>query len=345
MTPPLARWQRGGVDDDDLPGWVLADFGLELTALTLEHSGADSRASLWRAAGADGATYAVKLSGGGTAAGMIVTANLAAQGVAGLPAPVRTRGGLLWSDRVGRRLSVVPWVSDIQALDARMGMPQWRAFGHLLRSVHDCPVTPDLADALPRDDYQYRQARAELDAVRAHSLSPADACARRVVQLLDCEAVPRLLERTDALAVAARSRPAPTVVCHSDPHLGNVLVGQSDHVWLIDWDDAMLSAPERDLMFAVDGLPEFAPVTADDQSQFWRGYGEVTVDAERLAYFRCMRAMEDLFGWGARAMDPVGVSETERATALSIVENVLQPGMFIDLALSPVRVVEPAHLG
>jgi spectinomycin phosphotransferase len=133
------------------------------------------------------------------------------------------------------------------------------------------------------------------------------------------------------------------VVCHSDPHLGNVLIGQSGEVWLIDWDDAMLSAPERDLMFAVDGLPEFSGVSEVEQAEFWRGYGEIAVDADRLAYFRCMRAMEDLFGWANRGMDPA-VSEEERAQALSIVENVLQPDMFVDLALSPVRVVEPAHL-
>lgn len=329
--------------DADLPGWISADFGLELTSLTLVHSGADSQASLWRAATAHGPTYAVKLSGGGTAAGLVVTAQLTDHGVPGIPAPVRTRDGLLWSDRVGCRLSIVPWVSDTQALDGRMGMPQWRAFGVLLRSLHDCEVSAELADVLPRDDYQYRLARSEVDAVRVHTLDPADACARHIARLLDHDALPRLVRRTEELANAVRARPAPTVVCHSDPHLGNVLIGQSGEVWLIDWDDAMLSAPERDLMFAVDGLPEFSGVSEVEQAEFWRGYGEIAVDADRLAYFRCMRAMEDLFGWANRGMDPA-VSEEERAQALSIVENVLQPDMFVDLALSPVRVVEPAHL-
>jgi spectinomycin phosphotransferase len=332
------------VYDDAVPGWVAADFGIALTSWTLVHSGADSRASLWRAGAADGATYAVKLSGGGTAAGLVVTAQLTDQGVAGIPAPVRTHDGLLWSERAGCRLSIVPWVSDTQALNGKMGLPQWQAFGVLLRSLHECAVTTELAVTLPRDDYQYRAAKAEVEAVRAHTREPVDARARHVAGLLDHEAVPRLVQRTEELAAEVRARPAPSVVCHSDPHLGNVLIGQSGEIWLIDWDDAMLSAPERDLMFAVDGLPEFSGVSAREQSQFWCGYGEVTVDARRLAYFRCMRAMEDLFGWAHRAMDPT-VSEAERTMALSIVENVLEPDMFVDLALSPVRVVEPAHLG
>ena len=60
---------------------------------------------------------------------------------------------------------------------------------------------------------------------------------------------PRESELVEELAPAV----TPTTVCHTDPHLGNVLAAP-DRVWLIDWDDAALSTPEHDLMFVLGGL-------------------------------------------------------------------------------------------
>lgn len=66
-------------------GWVRADFGLDLTTMDEVTHGADQHARLWLARAADGARYAVKLSGGGTPAGLVVTAHLAGQGCRAFP--------------------------------------------------------------------------------------------------------------------------------------------------------------------------------------------------------------------------------------------------------------------
>ncbi|MEK8105939.1 hypothetical protein NKG94_13775 [Micromonospora sp. M12] len=55
-------------------------FGLRLSTLDQVAHGADQHARLWLASTVDGARYAVKLSGGGTSAGLVVTAYLADQG-------------------------------------------------------------------------------------------------------------------------------------------------------------------------------------------------------------------------------------------------------------------------
>jgi len=70
--------------DDSLRVWVQQDFGVEIATLTAVEHGADEASLLWRGAGADGASYAVKLSGGGTPAGLIVSVHLAEHGVAGV---------------------------------------------------------------------------------------------------------------------------------------------------------------------------------------------------------------------------------------------------------------------
>jgi hypothetical protein len=63
---------------DRLPAWVRADFGVELVSIEPTRYGSDETAELWRGVTADGAAFAVKLSGGGSAAGLAVSAHLTA---------------------------------------------------------------------------------------------------------------------------------------------------------------------------------------------------------------------------------------------------------------------------
>src|SRR5262245_43370467 len=150
---------------DGLREWVSADFGVDLTRLEMVHFGADSDAHLWRGTSARGDSFAVKLSGGGTAAGLIVSAELVRHGVAGVPAPRRTVDGRLWSDRDGRRLSLVPWVSDTRAYDGGTTASHWKAFGELLAGLHGMAVTDELARVLPRETHTH-----EWQAVLTHAL-------------------------------------------------------------------------------------------------------------------------------------------------------------------------------
>ena len=94
-----------------LLGWVRDDYGLDLVGVTPVGHGADVAADLWRAVAPDGSVYAVKLSGGGTPAGDLVTSHLAASGIGGVLAPLRTRAGRLAADHLGRRLTVTPWAT------------------------------------------------------------------------------------------------------------------------------------------------------------------------------------------------------------------------------------------
>jgi spectinomycin phosphotransferase len=142
---------------DSLRVWVQQDFGVEIATLTAVEHGADQASLLWRGVGADGASYAVKLSGGGTPAGLIVSVHLAEHGVAGVTRPLISRHGRPWSDRERRRLSVVPWVFETRALDGEMSPTHWRSYGALLAKVHATAVTDALAMSLPREDHTHDQ--------------------------------------------------------------------------------------------------------------------------------------------------------------------------------------------
>lgn len=316
-----------------LQEWVLEDFGIALASVDKTAYGADEAAELWRGEAVDGKGYAVKLSEGGDPAGLMVSAHLAAHGVPGVPAPVRTNNHRLWTERDGRRLSVVPWVSDNRALSSGMAADQWTSFGALLARVHD---TRPLA-TLPREEHTHERVTATVRTVDDLSADPGDRLAETLVDRWSAAAgvVSALVERADRLGRELRTRSAPEVVCHGDPHLGNVLLGNDRRVWLIDWDDAVLAPRERDLMFVTVGvlLPDI-PVTAEQQSWFFEGYGPAELDPTRLAYYRCTRALEDLAYPAVQIMSPYRSTDAERTFALSIVEAVLAPAGLAEFALS-----------
>lgn len=353
---------RSAPTSDTLSAWVQQDFGVEITTLSSVEHGADEAAQLWRGFRADGASYAVKLSGAGTPAGLIVSAHLAEHGVAGVTRPLMSRKRQPWSEREHRRLSVVPWVSDVRALEGEMSAAHWTSYGALLAKVHATAVTEALATSLPSEDHTHEQAASTvrvLDSSLRLAAEEPEVGGRTVDALVHalaqewCTAGDRvlaLLEQADGLGRELQTRKAPSVVCHGDPHLGNVLIGQHERVWLIDWDDSVLAPRERDLIFILGGVLAFAPVTQQQQSWFFDGYGATNLDPIRLAYYRCVRALEDLAYPAAQIVEMHRSTDRERADALSIVRGVLSPTGLVNLALASAagaapdgRQGDPAH--
>ncbi|MBB5785734.1 phosphotransferase enzyme family protein [Jiangella mangrovi] len=306
---------------DDLRDRIGADFGLRFSEATPIGHGADAAASVWRVTDADRARYAVKWTGGGSAAGLLLPARLAELGVGGVPAPVRTVDGALCSEHEGRRLSLQPWVADRRAVDTAMTPEQWTAYGALLARVHAVPADDPVVRELPVEDHRPDALLATTATVTAR-LAAADgddlvhdlaAAWRDGAELLGA-----LVARAAVLGDRLRDRTAHAVVAHTDAHLGNVLLGDDGTVWLIDWDDAALAPPERDLMFVVGGLPGYAPVGPDELAWFADGYGPVEPDPDRLAYYRTVRALSDLTEFAAEILDPAG-DRADRDLALRVV--------------------------
>jgi spectinomycin phosphotransferase len=278
----------------------------------------------------------VKLSGGGTPAGDLVTSHLAACGIHGVLAPLRTRGGRLAADHLDRRLTVTPWAAGERALDADLTPGHWQALGTLLGATHRADVTGDLADALPWDELGHDAIAEQVRATIARlTVPPADETADAVRQAWwdAADRIAALSHHATLLSGALRPIAHEHVVCHGDPHVGNLLVGENGEVWLVDWEDAMLAPRERDLMFVLGGVLAFAPVGDDDRTAFFAGYGNVDVDPHLVAYYLCTRALDDVSGWAAQAADP---RDADRDRALDIVRGILSPPGLVDVALSAV---------
>ena len=297
------------VQVDQVRVWVRADFDVDLVSMEPVDLGTDTAATLWRGVAQDGSVLAIKWTAGGSTAGPVVSSHLASLGIGNIVAPAHTVDGRLWSHRGGRRLLVAPWLSGDRAVKHRMDHDQWKAYGAVLARIH---AAPRPKDPLPAEDYTHRKVAVATHAVnrelrirraRDHIVQDLATCwqlglGSRILWLLTC---------ADRLAAQLRAEPPSHVMCHGDPHLGNVLL-MDRTPWLLDWDDAMLAPPERDLVLLTGGMGAFGPQGRDQQAWFDVGYGSADVDPVVLAYYRCTRAVEDVvyFARDILDVDPAG---------------------------------------
>ncbi|MEV0394239.1 aminoglycoside phosphotransferase family protein [Polymorphospora rubra] len=326
---------------DRITGWVAEHHGIALTDLRAVEAGADRGAELFRGTDGAGSGYAVKWTANESAAGLVIPEALGALAPGTVADVVPTHDGGLWADVGGRRLSVTRWVTGAPALGGPLRREQWTAYGRLLARLHRLPVDDGLQAAVPAERYDPgRWVRAFDDADRAVTgVGPgADDIQHRLAEgwTAGRDRLFEVRDRAVALAGVLRRRadlPAP-VPCHADPHLGNVIVTGDTRVVLIDFDDAVLAPPERDLMFVLGGgvLP-FAPATTVQQAWFLDGYGGVDPDPQLLTYYRCTRALEDVAELALVALDAT-LDLPERAENLGYVEGVLGPYGLLAQALS-----------
>ena len=313
-----------GVGDTLLRRWLLADFGLDVAELSPVAHGADVAAQVWRASTATN-TYAVKWSGAGTNTGHQVAAYLADSGLPGVPELVRTVEGGLWSVHAKKRLTITPWIDGVRAADTGLTVEQWQEYGVLLRRVHDAEPPPRLRDALPKRshiDARVPAIAAELQS-RLTTQAPEDEVEEELAAVWkEHEATITHLLTTDPPEPSG-----PRVICHGDPHLGNVLV--DDRLHLIDWDDVILAPREQDLMFMLGGMGDVGPTTADHLHAFLKGYGPRTLDEDAIHHYRHIRAREDVVMWSHQAL-----TGPDRDDCITILRGILGPGGLAKLAVS-----------
>ena len=102
-----------------------------------------------------------------------------------------------------------------------------------------------------------------------------------------------MVERAGQLGLALQERSLGMVLCHSDIHAGNLLIGAADDLYIVDWDNPILAPKERDLMFVGSGIGYASPGGRED-TLFYQGYGQNDVDRMALAYYRYERIIQDI---------------------------------------------------
>jgi hypothetical protein len=196
----------------------------------------------------------------------------------GLPVvePVRTVQGELSALSGSQAYAVFPYITGRTAT-----WDDWRVVARALRQVHEAP--------------------------RQVTLPPADVSEPHIHMLYEYLQHPWIADRADVVTAAiarlddvrARLKPVREVVCHTDFHGLNVLIGEHGEVAaILDWENAVIGPREYDLWVAADGEPLV---------EFLDEYGARDLDADHLEFALLARGLRDLSARVVNEVDRPGV--------------------------------------
>ena len=278
-----------------------SEFGLVAEAVEQVVGGFDPAAKLWRITDSDGFGWAVKATQRDCRYGLALASSIAAAGSSGVVAPRLTHTRTPWSHTEKFLVSVSRWIDGDDAAITGLTTKQWSELGTILRNVHG-HRPPESVFPVRRGIKRSGQAgRARLRRLdRRFDAFPPPRGERVALETQDLadlwrEHRPRLsLLDARARKLKASRTPAARVPCHGDPHLGNVLLDEDGHPWLIDLDEATTAHREVDLLLIELGVLPSSPVEPSHREAFWCGYGSLEIDESRLIRFGCIRALEDV---------------------------------------------------
>ena len=341
--------EKPAIDERDILSHAQAVYKLHAVQLTFLPLGVDMNTAVYRLQAEDGIAYFLKLRKGSfDEISVTVPHFLWMQGIQEIIPPLEAMTGQYWielrSDPDGRsqanpdasyKMILYPFIAGQDGYQIDPSERQWLAFGAALKRIHSTQVPPALARLIPHETYSPRgRERVKTFQVQAAQNAYEDPSAAKLAAYMQEKRgeIDRLVARGAALAAARQARPPEMVLCHSDIHPGNLLLGADEALHIVDWDNPIFAPKERDLLL-IGGCPNWdAPYQAD---LFYHGYNQgdkpVQIDPLALAYYRHERITQDIAEFCQQLLATNEGGE-DREQALEYFCGQFAPGHEIDIA-------------
>lgn len=332
------------LEKPDLPDYRIAAclqdaYGLRVADVAFLPLGADLNTAVYRAVADNGAgdrqMVFVKLRRGNfDEIAVMAPKFLSDQGIPQIIAPLPTQTGRLWAELDPFKVILYPFVTGGDGYEVELADRHWIALGSALQRIHTLVLPPALAKRIPRETYSPRWRDSVMTFLaRIEEETYADPVAVRMAATLQAKRaeVRDLVDRAERLARTLQARPPEFVLCHSDIHAGNVLIAADGALYIVDWDAPILAPKERDLMYAGGGQFANRRTPQEEETLFYRGHGETTIDPAALAYYRYERIVEDI----AVECEQIFLSNEggeDREQALHYLASNFLPGNTIEIA-------------
>jgi spectinomycin phosphotransferase len=325
--------ENPGLPDQEIVACLQDEYGLQVSQVSFLPLGADVNTAVYRVTAADGAAYFLKLRSGSFAEITVsVPQFLKAQGNPAILAPLETNTGQCWTRLDAYMLILYPYIEGQNGYEAALSNRQWVKFGAALRSIHTVRVPSALAGLVPREGFapDWRELVKTFQ-VQVERTVYAEPVAAQLAGLMRAkrDVIGYLVSRAEKLAVALQARSLDLVLCHSDIHAGNLLLGADEALYIVDWDNPIFAPKERDLIL-VGGSAVWNSACAEEL--FYQGYGKVEIDPFALAYYRYERIIQDIAEFCQQLLWTSDGGQ-DRAQSLEYFTSNFLPGHEIDIAL------------
>jgi len=290
--------KKPDLQDDTIIACLLYEYRLNVVQVAFLPFGADQNTAVYRVVTDDETPYFLKLRRGVfDETSVAVPKFLSDQGIAQIIAPLTTKTGQLRAILGALKVILYPFVEGRNGYEVKLSDRHWGNFGTALKRIHTTVVPPALIRRIRRETYspQWREiVKTFLGRIEDDAFDDPIAIKLAVFLKAKRDEILDLVGRAERHAQTLQARSPEFVLCHSDIHAGNILIDNDDVFYIIDWDDPILAPKERDLMF-IGGAQGFVGHTAqEEETLFYRGYGQTEIDPIALAYYRYERIIEDI---------------------------------------------------
>lgn len=326
--------EKPNLQDEQITSCLYNEYGLNILEIRFLPLGADMNTAVYKAVAADALPYFVKLRRGTfDSISVDVPKFLHDAGIKQIITPIANRSGQLSSPLGEFNLILSPFIDGHGGWNVDLSDQDWVEFGSALKQIHSAALPPALAERIPSESYspQWREMVRQFQA-SVETTSFADPFAAGLAALLKDKRpiVNHLIKRAEELGAALQQQPLKQVLCHSDIHVGNVLI--NDHaLYIVDWDQPILAPKERDLMFIGGGLGGGRLSAEQEETLFYEGYGQTVINPVTLAYYRYERIVQDIAAY-CQQLFLTDEGGEDRAEGLRQITGQFLPGEVIDIA-------------
>ncbi len=249
---------KQSISDKLISNCLKTNYGIQVAALTLLSLGADMNASVYKAQTYDQTSYFVKLKRGHHHnIGTEIVELLHDAGIKEIIPPVKTILGQSTQQTEDFTLIVYPFVDGKDGFSSNLTDNQWVKLGSALRQVHEIEVPSSIQNRVRKEVYSSKWREVVRLLYTHFEAEPTgDEVALKLLKFMreNILAIRRLVDRAEQLGHKLQDQSHKLVLCHSDIHGGNVLIGGNNSIYIVDWDDPIMAPKERDLMFIGGGV-------------------------------------------------------------------------------------------
>lgn len=205
--------------------------------------------------------------------------------------PLMTGDNTLWASFQGNRFAIFPFLSGHHAPLSDWPVAFQDEFARTLAAIHR--GTHKLADVLPpRESFALSfehdlLASLSVIATIGPRARPGLRSLRDLMRVRGDE-IRAQVERLRRWQARICTSSYPAVLCHTDMSGDNLLVDEQGHLFVLDWDEAVVASPEYDLKEAVG--EHFGHVVA----VYRAAGGAYPLEVDRFAFYLLRRYLEDV---------------------------------------------------
>lgn len=284
--------------DEEIIACLRDAYGLTVEKVTFLPIGADFNTAVYRVTTSNQMDYFLKLRRGEfLEASVSVPKYLADLSIKQVIPPFATKTGQLWTSLASFKAILYHYVEGRNGVDTKLSKDQWIQFGETLKKLHSTDISASITKDVPRETFSSKwRETVKAFLMRIESEVFEEPVAVKISAFLEskrCEIL-KLVERAEELAITLQKQPLTYVLCHADIHGWNLIVDKENALYIVDWDTLIFAPVERDLMFIGAGIWDSGLTAAEEESLFYKGYGQTKINQDVLAYYRFERIIQDI---------------------------------------------------